>query len=218
MTLEEIKTYLEENKDSEDVKAFLGTLSKTEITLGAVQKYLTDKQDGKDWLSQQKETEADRRATKAVETFKEKTMPGLVEEAVKKAKPDETPEQKRIRQLEDDMANGKKELERERLKTAALSKMNEEKLPVEMVDYLIGITKEETDANIEKYKAIHEASVKSSVESKFKDNGGKPGGDADNGDIKVNPWKKETRNLTQQGKILRDNPDLAKKLKLAAGL
>ncbi|MNW43790.1 Phage minor structural protein GP20 [compost metagenome] len=32
----------------------------------------------------------------------------------------------------------------------------------------------------------------------------------------VNPWKKETFNLTEQGKLLRENPDLAKQLQAAA--
>lgn len=32
----------------------------------------------------------------------------------------------------------------------------------------------------------------------------------------VNPWKKETRNLTEQGRIFKENPVLAEKLKAAA--
>lgn len=33
---------------------------------------------------------------------------------------------------------------------------------------------------------------------------------------KTNPWKKETRNLTEQGRIIRENPELAKRLKSEA--
>ncbi|EHQ92149.1 phage scaffolding protein [Desulfosporosinus youngiae] len=36
------------------------------------------------------------------------------------------------------------------------------------------------------------------------------------GDGQVNPWKKETFNLTEQGRLLRDNPDLAKQLQAIA--
>lgn len=39
--------------------------------------------------------------------------------------------------------------------------------------------------------------------------GGKPNG-------KINPWKKETWNLTEQGRIYRDDPELAAQLKAAA--
>lgn len=42
-------------------------------------------------------------------------------------------------------------------------------------------------------------------------NDGKPG-------AKNNPWKQDTFNLTEQGRITRDNPDLAKKLKAEAGI
>lgn len=36
-------------------------------------------------------------------------------------------------------------------------------------------------------------------------------------DTKINPWKKETFNLTKQGELLRTNPALAAKLKAEAG-
>ncbi len=35
---------------------------------------------------------------------------------------------------------------------------------------------------------------------------------------KDNPYKKETFNLTKQGQLMRDNPELAAKLKAAAGV
>lgn len=42
-------------------------------------------------------------------------------------------------------------------------------------------------------------------------------GDPPNPDTKKNPWKKETLNYTDQGRILREDPELAKTLKAAAG-
>lgn len=42
-------------------------------------------------------------------------------------------------------------------------------------------------------------------------------GDPPNPDTKKNPWKKETLNYTEQGRILREDPELAKTLKAAAG-
>ena len=39
-----------------------------------------------------------------------------------------------------------------------------------------------------------------------------------NGKKVLNPWKKETRNLTEQASILRSNPELAKKLAAEAGV
>jgi len=48
--------------------------------------------------------------------------------------------------------------------------------------------------------------------SKSGSNGYDPGGEP-----KDNPFKKETWNLTKQGQLLRDNPELYKKLAAAAG-
>jgi hypothetical protein len=48
--------------------------------------------------------------------------------------------------------------------------------------------------------------------------GGGAGGNGGGGSDKVtNPWKTETFNLTEQGRINRDDPELAKRLKAAAG-
>jgi len=41
---------------------------------------------------------------------------------------------------------------------------------------------------------------------------GKPKGS----DSQINPWKKETFNLTEQGRIIRENPDLAKQMQAAS--
>lgn len=43
-------------------------------------------------------------------------------------------------------------------------------------------------------------------------------GDPPNPDTKNNPWKKETFNLTEQGRIITTDPELAKTLKAAAGV
>ena len=48
--------------------------------------------------------------------------------------------------------------------------------------------------------------------------GGGAGGNEGNGQVKDNPWKKETFNLTRQGEITRRDPDLAKRLKAQAGI
>lgn len=45
--------------------------------------------------------------------------------------------------------------------------------------------------------------------------GARPPGEGDSG---KNPWKKETRNLTEQGRITREDPALAARLKKEAGL
>jgi DNA-directed RNA polymerase alpha subunit len=46
--------------------------------------------------------------------------------------------------------------------------------------------------------------------------GGSGANPANPGGNRKNPWAKETFNLTEQGKLMRDNPDLAKQLQAAA--
>ena len=217
MTIEEIKKYLEENKDSKEVIEFLSSMS-PEVTLGTAQKYLADNEDGKEWLGKQLEAEADRRVIQAVKTYKEKTVPGLVEDAIKKANPDETPEQKQIRELNDKMDANQKELKAERMKTLALSELTAKKLPQDIVDLLIGDDEESTKRKIGLYEASFNKAVAAGVEAKFKANGRDvPGGEEKTDlDGKVNPWKKETFNLTMQGKIVTENPKLAEQMKAAA--
>lgn len=43
-------------------------------------------------------------------------------------------------------------------------------------------------------------------------------GSTGGGKVTVNPWRKETRNLTQQGQILKSDPGLAARLKAEAGV
>ena len=50
-----------------------------------------------------------------------------------------------------------------------------------------------------------------------KPNGYNPAGGSGSGGI-VNPWKKESFNMTEQGKILRNDPVQAKQLASAAGI
>lgn len=47
--------------------------------------------------------------------------------------------------------------------------------------------------------------------------GTKPGQSVGEGDASINPWKKETLNLTEQGRILKSDPERARELATAAG-
>lgn len=76
---------------------------------------------------------------------------------------------------------------------------------------------EAIDSNVKALKALVDKLVKAKVDETFKkqgrnpDRGGGGGGD-------VNPYARETFNLTAQMELERTNPELAKQLKAAAGL
>lgn len=83
---------------------------------------------------------------------------------------------------------------------------------------LVNASDEESiDSNIKALKALVDKLVKAEVEKTFKSNGRNPekGTGGDNTD---NPYAEKTFNLTKQMELEATNPELAKKLKAAAGV
>jgi len=101
------------------------------------------------------------------------------------------------------------------LRTIDLLKENE--LPHGFKDF---ITAEDEESLVEKVKNLRKFWVEAlneAVEARFKQVGRKPeGGNSDDSYTGLNPWKKETFNLTKQAELLRTDPELAKQLKLQA--
>ncbi len=204
MTLDEVKQFFADNKDDEQVKQFLSSLSV--ISPDKVKEYLaTD--EGKRLL----QPVIDSAVTKGIETYKEKTLPGLVDSKVKELYPAETPEQKRIREQDDRIKKLESDNTKKELRGIALQHITENKLPFsKIVDKLIGNDQETTIANITTFGEVFKSYVDNEVTERLKGRNPhinpNPGGDP----IK-NPWSKEHFNLTEQGRLLRENPELAKK-------
>ncbi len=109
------------------------------------------------------------------------------------------------------------EITRRELRATALETLAEKGLPKQLADILDYTDAEKTNASITAVETAFRAAVEAGVNERLK--GGAPGGGGSKGgNGQVNPWKKETINLTEQGRILRENPDLAKQLKVAAGI
>lgn len=204
MTLDEVKQFFADNKDDEQVKQFLSSLSV--INPDKVKEYLTT-DEGKRLL----QPVIDSAVTKGIETYKEKTLPGLVDSKVKELYPAETPEQKRIREQDDRIKKLESDNTKKELRGIALQHITENKLPFsKIVDKLIGNDQETTIANITTFGEVFKSYVDNEVTERLKGRNPhvnpNPGGDP----IK-NPWSKEHFNLTEQGRLLRENPELAKK-------
>lgn len=174
MTLEEIKAYLEKNKDTEEVKNYLAGLSKP--TPEGVAAFL-DTAEGKKIL----QPKLDQHFTKGLETWKEKTLPGLLEEEIKKKFPDETEEQKRLRILEDELTKERQARIKSELANKATTLATQKGLPVDLVPYFVGQDEETTLANIGNLETIYQKHLQASVEAKFKENGRTPPGSGGGG-------------------------------------
>jgi hypothetical protein len=140
------------------------------VTLDSVKEYLEKDEAGKKYL----QSINDAAVTKGINTFKEKTMPGLIEEEIKKKFPDETEEQKKLRMLTEDQEKLKAEIKRKDLLNKAISIATEKKLPLKLVEKFLGDDEEATIKNLELLETEYNGAITSAVEEKFKENGRTP--------------------------------------------
>lgn len=113
--------------------------------------------------------------------------------------------QARIAELEAKNAETEAKAKALELSTLRTRLLAEAGLPAELADRVKGENEESIKADLEALKKI----------VKPKDIGG--GGVPPASKEQKNPWKRETLNLTEQARILRENPALAASLKASAG-
>lgn len=204
MTLEELKAFLEANKDNQEVMNYLRGLIMTPEGVNA----FLDTEAGKKLL----QPRLDQHFSKGLETWKEKTLPTLLDEEIKKKFPAETEEQKRLRKLEEELEKERQARIKSELINKATTLATQKGLPVDLVAYFVGQDEESTTNNLTALENIWQQHLQKAVEEKFKDNGRSPNAGGGGGGGQINPWKKETFNLTEQGRLLRENPELARQL------
>lgn len=164
INLAAIKKFLEDNKDQEEVKSYLGELSA--VSADKVKGFL-DTDDGKRLL----QPRLDSFFTKGLETWKANNLEALVSEEVAKRNPALTEEQKRIAALEKALEDQKREAQQEKLMNLAIKQATEKKLPVDLVSFFLAEDEEKTTANLAKLEETYNKALQAAVDSKFKDNG-----------------------------------------------
>ena len=86
-----------------------------------------------------------------------------------------------------------------------------------LMDFVMGGSEEEINSKIKVFQTLFNKMVKAEVDRTFKKNGGVP--EKSNLTLgAVNPFSKDTFNMTDQMKLEAKNPDLARQLKQAARL
>ncbi|MGG3571052.1 DUF4355 domain-containing protein [Bacillus gobiensis] len=164
MNLEDVKKFLAENKDQDDVKAYLGELSA--VSADKVKGFL-DTADGKQLI----QPRLDSYFTKGLETWKQNNLESLIEEEVKKRNPEKSQEQKEIEKLRKQIEDAEKARNRESLVNKALKVAKEKNLPDGIIDFFIGDDEETTTANLAKFEEVYSKGVQAAVDKKFKDSG-----------------------------------------------
>ena len=171
MNLEDIKKYLEENKDNEEVVGLIKSFQQP-ITRDAVEAWCHDG-DGRSWLDRN----CDIYATKAVNTarenaiakFKAEELPKIIDDAIK-AKSNEglTPEQMQLRELQAQLDAMKAEKEQAELLNANSKKLKEQGLNTDLAKYI------KTDDDIDFFKNLINDSVKTQIQQKLGKSSYKP--------------------------------------------
>ena len=163
-TLEDVKKFLEENKENEDVKSYLNELSA--VSADKVNGFL-DTEEGKRLI----QPRLDSHFTKGLDTWKANNLDALVDAKVKELYPEETEEQKRIRKLEKELKDQKTAAQREKLLNKAVSYASEKQLPADVVEFFIGEDEESTMKNLGAFEEKYNAALQKAIESKFQENG-----------------------------------------------
>ncbi|ASF54190.1 Alanyl-tRNA synthetase [Bacillus velezensis M27] len=163
-TLEDVKKFLEENKENEDVKAYLNELSA--VSADKVNGFL-DTEEGKRLI----QPRVDSHFTKGLDTWKANNLDALIDAKVKELYPEETEEQKRIRKLEKELEDQKTAAQREKLLNKAVSYASEKQLPADVVEFFIGEDEESTMKNLGAFEEKYNAALQKAIESKFQENG-----------------------------------------------
>lgn len=167
MTFDEVKKYIDENKTTDEVKAYLQGL----LSVEGVQKFLNENEDGKRWL----DSERDKYLSKGLDTWKSNNLQKEIDKRIKELYPDETEEKKQLRELNDKIQKMEQEKQREVLKNKALTIATEKKLPInKIIDLVIANDEETTISNIWRFEEIFGASVQTAVEERLKGSGYTP--------------------------------------------
>ena len=204
MNLEEIKKYLDENKDNKDVIDFMKSIQQP-ITRDAVEAWCHDG-DGRSWLDRN----CDIYATKAVNTarenaiakFKAEELPKIIDDAIK-AKSNEglTPEQMQLKELQAQLDAMKAEKEQAELLNANIGKLKNNGLDTGLAKYI------KSDDDITFFKELISNSVQAGIKEKLGNSNYKPV--SSTGD--VNAITKEQfnkMNYTEKLKLYNTNKEL----------
>ena len=153
-----------------------------EITLEAVETFLTANEEGKKFL----QSKLDNSVTKGINTYKqnflEKEFPTLLETEVNKRLPQpETPELKRLREIELKLEAAEKDKVRSGYETKLLKIANEKKLPDFLVPYSISDTEEKSVENFNTLSKRYTENVNSEVEKRLAGTGRPVGGTGHDG-------------------------------------
>lgn len=139
------------------------TADQNKLSIDNVIGYLnSDKEAKKKLLESYFQPDVDRRVTQGLENWKKNNLNGIVQEAINKHVsehfPQETQEQRELRELKSAREQDRKEVEKEKLKTKGINFANNFNLSVgDHIDWIAGGSEEETRDRLEWLKELRES-------------------------------------------------------------
>ncbi|WP_178930187.1 DUF4355 domain-containing protein [Bacillus altitudinis] len=157
MNLEEVKQFLEQQKETPEVKSYLNELSA--LSENKVRQFL-DTDGGKKVL----QPRLDQHFTKSLETWKTNHLDGLVDKKVKELNPTKNPLEIQVERLE-------KTLKMKEIKEKALEKAHQDGLPIQLIDFFLDEDSEKTETNLTTFKSVFDQHLQSKTKERLKEGG-----------------------------------------------
>jgi hypothetical protein len=206
MSFEEIKKYLDENKESnEEVKTYLQGFK--QFSVDEVSKLVNEKEDFKKWF----DSERDKHFSKGLDTWKTNNLEKLITDEIKKRNPDKSPEQIELEKLRADFEAAQKQLALKGVKEKATTLATEKKIPLELLDFFVNEDEEKTNTNLSTFESVMEKYIKAQVEERLKGSYQPPAGGG-TGTQGITKEKFQTMSYTERAKLKLDNPEVYEKL------
>jgi Domain of unknown function (DUF4355) len=207
LNLDQIKDYLESNKENQDVLGVVKQYApKQEIGLEDVQKLVNEKEDFKKWI----DSEKDKHFSKGLDTWKQKSLPSVLDEEIKKRFPEKDPKDLENESLRTELENFKKEILLKDLKAKALTIASEKKIPSKIIDFFIGQDEESTVSNLSVFEEVMESYVKAQVDERLNNTHQPPSGGG-NPSV-ITKEKFQSMGYQERVQLKEDNPELYEQL------
>ncbi|MBC2456588.1 DUF4355 domain-containing protein [Clostridium beijerinckii] len=168
MNIEEVKNFINDNKESEDVKTYLQDLNK--VNVEGIEKYVTEDEEGKKWVDSIK----DKHFNKALDTWKTNNLTKLIDDEVKKKFPSKDEKDIEVENLKVEIEKMKQEKIHEALTSKAIKIASDKSLPLNLVDFFIAQDEEATVNNLKVLEESFNKEVQKAVEKRLKNEGYNP--------------------------------------------
>lgn len=180
-------------------------MSENNITIEQVKNFLETDPEGQKLI----QSISDAKVTKGIETWKENNLQSIVDEKVKELYPEEDPKDLEIKKLSMELENFKKQSLISELRTKAVAKATERKLPVEIVKLLVTDDSKTNEANLETLDNAWNEALKNHIKSNV--NSTTPNFNKDNKNgISIEQFN--SMDYQDKKKLRQENPELYEEL------